>query len=176
MDAQCMRQVYTLGHSTRPWPEFLKLLKQQGIELVADVRVWPSSRKFPHFHKEQLQEALAQEGIAYEHFPGLGGYRKPKADSPNTGIENPGFRGYADHMQTEEFQRDLTRLIERIREKRTALLCAEALPWRCHRYLLSDLLVVKGFEVLHVLREDRVQKHKLNPMAQVEGDWVIYPG
>lgn len=170
------KPVFTLGHSTRPWPEFLRLLKQHGIELVADVRVWPSSKRSPHFRKGRLRKALASEGIAYEHFPGLGGYRQPQVDSPNTGIPNPGFRGYADHMQTEEFQRDLARLMERIREKRTALMCAEALPWRCHRLLLSDLLTVQGLEVLHILCEGRVQKHRLNPLARAEGDWIIYPG
>ena len=168
--------VYTLGHSTRPWPEFLRLLTQHGIELLADVRAWPSSKKFPHFGKEALRKALAEEGIDYEHFPGLGGYRKPKADSPNTGIENPGFRGYADHMQTEEFQEDLRRLIERLQEKRTALMCAEALPWRCHRSLLSDLLEIRGFEVWHILADDKAQRHRLHPLAEAEGDWVVYPG
>jgi uncharacterized protein (DUF488 family) len=171
-------EIYTLGHSNRPWPEFLELLRAYGIEVVADIRAFPSSRRYPHFSQENLKAGLAKEGIEYVWLgKELGGYRKKglgKA-SPNTAWDSPGFRNFADHMLTEEFQKGVEKLLELANKKRTAVLCAERFWWRCHRRLLSDWLLAHGHHVLHVLDLGRVAEHELPPFARVEAGRVIYP-
>jgi uncharacterized protein (DUF488 family) len=149
------------------------LLREHGITRLADIRRYPGSRRFPHFAGESLQQTLPQQGIAYEHFAELGGRRKPLRNSPNAAWENEQFRGYADHMGTPRFHAAVDALLAS--ERDTAYMCAEAVPWRCHRNLLSDELVRRNVEVLHILAPGNAQPHTMNKMARVEGDRVIYP-
>lgn len=171
-------EIFTLGHSNRPWPEFLHLLRAYGIEVVADIRAFPSSRRYPHFSQENLKAALEKEGIGYVWLgKELGGYRKKglgKA-SPNTAWDSPGFRNFADHMLTEEFQNGAERLLRLASEKKTAVVCAERLWWRCHRRLLSDWLLAQGHRVLHILDFGKVVEHELPRFARIEAGRVIYP-
>jgi len=167
--------VWSLGHSTRTWDEFLALLREHGIELLVDVRHFPASGRVPWANREPLASGLAAAGIAYEHLVGLGGYRTPRTDSRNTGWRNRGFRGYADYMETPEFEEALDRLLAWARERRTAVMCAEAVPWRCHRGLLSDALVARGTRVVHILSPGQTQDHTLTPFAKVHGGRVTYP-
>jgi len=166
--------IYTVGHSTHPAEGFLGLLVRHGIKALADIRRWPSSRRFPHFRGPALRDFLAAHGILYRHFPDLGGWRKPRPDSPNTGLTSPGFRGYADHMQSPEFQEALAELLRLAREHPTALMCAEGLPWRCHRWFLADLLLVRGLRVIHILPDGSLREHRLHPLARPAGDHLIY--
>ncbi len=167
--------IWTLGHSHRSWEQFLALLQEAEIELVADVRRFPGSRRFPHFCAAAMQQALAQQGIHYRHFAELGGRRgRPRADSPNRGWRTPGFNAYADHMNTPAFQQALEQLLTCAQAQRTAILCAEALPWRCHRQLLADALVVRQVEVVHLLAPGRRQLHRLSPHARVVQGRLIY--
>lgn len=166
--------IYTIGHSTRTLDEFLALLGREGIRHVADVRAFPSSRRHPHFNGPALAEALAALGIGYSHHPALGGRRRPRPDSPNDAWRNEGFRGYADHMASEEFQRAVEALLTHASSTPTALLCAEAVPWRCHRSLLADALVVRGVRVSHIL-DARTDPHRLTPFAVVRGHGITYP-
>lgn len=165
--------IYTIGHSTLPLPAFLELLAGSGIERVADVRRHPGSRRHPHFSSEALQDALRAVGIEWEHFEALGGRRTPTPDSPNTFWENPQFRGYADHMGSAEFREAVTRLLES--ERTTAVMCAEAVPWRCHRNLLSDDLVRRGVEVRHIIGAGPLRAHTPAASALFEEHRVIYP-
>jgi len=170
--------IYTVGHSSRSIGEFLGLLCENGITLVVDVRRHPSSRKFPHFSRENLGRVLGECGIGYIwRGEALGGrLRGPRPDSPNMGIRSPGFRAYADRMLTEEFQRALDELVELARSNRVAIMCAEALYFRCHRFLISDALLSRGVRVLHILGPGRVKEHKLTKFARVLGPGkVIYP-
>jgi uncharacterized protein (DUF488 family) len=167
--------VWTVGHSTRSLEEFVELLVENRIELLADVRTAPGSRRLPHFGKASLETELPQREIAYAHLPALGGLRKPAPDSINTGWRNPSFRGYADYMQTAEFQTGLTELLRMAAERRTSLMCAEAVPWRCHRSLIADALTAGGVEVLHITGPGRVQRHVMTSFAQVEDGRVVYP-
>ncbi|WP_068671117.1 DUF488 family protein [Thermosulfurimonas dismutans] len=168
-------QIYTLGHSNHPREVFEHLLKAHHIELLVDVRRFASSKKFPHFAGKALATFLEDRcGVGYLALPDLGGYRKPKPDSVNTGIENPGFRGYADHMQTEAFQAAFKRLLEEARRWTTAIMCAEGFPWRCHRWFLADLLLINGFEVKHILPDGKIYLHRLNPRARKVGDFLVY--
>ncbi|QJA07005.1 DUF488 domain-containing protein [Thermosulfurimonas marina] len=167
--------MYTVGHSTHRAEEFLRLLKRRRVRTLADIRRWPSSRRFPHFRAEALRDFLTAHGILYRHFPALGGWRKPRPDSPNTGLTSPGFRGYADHMESPEFQEALSELLDLARREPTALMCAEGLPWRCHRWFLSDLLLVRGLRVLHILPDGNLREHRLHPLARRKGDRVVYP-
>ncbi len=171
-------EVYTLGHSNRPWLEFLSLLRTYGIEAVADIRAFPSSQRYPHFSQENLKAALEKERIGYIWLGReLGGYRKKglgKA-SPNTAWESLGFRNFADHMLTEEFQDGVKKLLELARERKTAVLCAERFWWRCHRRLLSDWLLAQGHRVLHIVDFGEVTEHELPPFARIEAGRVIYP-
>jgi len=165
--------VFTIGHSTRSFDRFVELLAREGVRCVADVRTFPASRRQPQFNAEALAAALAERGVDYVHLPGLGGRRRPRADSPNTAWRNEGFRGYADHMGTAEFQAGLDRLREIAAEQRTAVMCAEAVPWRCHRSLLADALVARGDTVLHIL-DTKTSPHTLTPFAVVEDGAVRY--
>jgi uncharacterized protein (DUF488 family) len=168
-----MKRIYTIGHSTRTLLEFVRLLREHEVTRLADIRRYPGSRRHPHFAGESLAHSLPRAGILYEHFADLGGRRNPQKNSPNGAWENDQFRGYADHMATEAFQSAVDRLLES--DAPTAIMCAEAVPWRCHRNLTSDELVRRGVEVIHILGSGSAQPHALNPMARIERDRVIYP-
>ncbi|TAJ87191.1 DUF488 domain-containing protein [bacterium] len=168
--------IYTIGHSTRTLEEFQKLLQQYRIEMLLDVRTVPSSRHVPHFNAESLRRSLERRGVEYYHFKGLGGLRKPAKDSRNTGWRNSSFRGFADYMQTAEFQKALAQMMELASTKRAALMCAEAVPWRCHRSLIADaLLSLHHGEVRHIISETSVPNHELTPFAAVEEGRLTYP-
>ncbi len=167
--------VYTIGHSTRPLDEFVGLLQAQGVRQLADVRTAPGSRRHPQFGREALDKALAARDIRYRHFPALGGLRKPRRDSPNMALRNESFRGYADYMQTPEFEAGVDALVEFASAAPTAVMCAEAVWWRCHRSLLSDALVARGVRVMHILDAGDPHPHRLNPIARVQDGKVSYP-
>jgi uncharacterized protein (DUF488 family) len=180
-----VRRIWTIGHSTRRRDEFLALLRANFVSGLADVRAIPRSRRHPHFAREALQAWLGEEGIEYRHFASLGGLRKPRADSPNGAWKNPAFRGYADHMQTAEFSKAVDQLLEFAGTRNVAIMCAEALWWRCHRMLLSDALAARAVDVAHIMSqrdESVVQPHRLTPFAKIrsvtevtEFDAVWYP-
>jgi uncharacterized protein (DUF488 family) len=167
--------VYTIGHSTRTIDEFVEMLKTYGVSLLVDVRTVPRSRHNPQFNKETLPTSLKQFSIKYIHMPEIGGLRHPKRDSINLAWENSGFRGYADYMQTPEFNAALLKIIALARENRLVLMCAEALPWKCHRNLLSDALVVRHIKVEHIISKTDTINHQLNELAHVEGTKITYP-
>lgn len=167
--------VFTLGHSTLPIDRFIALLRTYGIELLVDIRTIPRSRHNPQFNGAALADTLSAEGIDFVHLRALGGLRHAHKDSPNTGWRNGSFRGYADYMQTEAFLRALETLIQLGRSKRTAIMCAEAVPWRCHRSLVADALGVRGIPVVEILSETSYRMHKLTSFAQVEGMQITYP-
>jgi uncharacterized protein (DUF488 family) len=167
--------VLTIGHSTRPLADFLELLSTHGVETVLDIRTIPRSRHNPQFNRETLPKALRRVGIGYMHLKKLGGLRHPRPDSPNAGWRNASFRGFADYMQTPEFEAGLERLNKLTEKKRCALLCAEAVPWRCHRSLVADALTVRKTPVEHILNRSRRQPHALTPFARVHGKRITYP-
>lgn len=167
--------VLTIGHSTRSLDEFLALLAAHGVARVVDVRTIPRSRHNPQFNRETLAKNLRRSGIGYLHMKKLGGLRHARLDSPNQGWRNASFRGFADYMQTPEFARALARLENLVAKKRCALLCAEAVPWRCHRSLIADALVVHGFPVEHILSPTRRQRHKRTPFLRVRHGRLTYP-
>jgi uncharacterized protein (DUF488 family) len=167
--------LWTVGHSTRPFEEFLALLKAHGIRTVADVRRFPSSRRYPHFNKEVLAKALRGSGIRYRPLEQLGGRRHARPDSPNLGWRTEGFRGYADYMATPAFKAALAELTALAAQAPTAIMCAEAVPWRCHRRLISDVLLARGHEVRHILAHDKADLHALTPFAKVTAGTVTYP-
>jgi uncharacterized protein (DUF488 family) len=169
------RALYTIGHSTRKLEEFEELLEDFGVALLVDIRTVPRSRHVPHFNSGQLARSLARKKIAYRHLKLLGGLRKPSKESINTGWRNLSFRGYADYMQSEDFQAGLKELETLAAKKKTAIMCAEAVPWRCHRSLVADALTVRGWQVRHVLSHANQQIHQLTPFAAVEGESVTYP-
>lgn len=169
------RLVLTVGHSTRPLAEFVALLKAHTVARVIDVRTVPRSRHNPQFDRDTLRAALATDGIGYEHVPGLGGFRRTHAGSLNTGWRNLSFRGYADYMQTSEFADNLGELIAKATRERIVLMCAEAVPWRCHRSLIADALVVHDLRVEEIVSGTRRQVHALTPFARVSGTVVTYP-
>jgi uncharacterized protein (DUF488 family) len=168
--------VYTVGHSTRSIEDFIALLHAHRIVQLADVRTVPKSRRHPHFAQEALSRSLPAAGIAYRHFPGLGGLRKPSPHSANSGWRHPSFRGYADHMQTPAFAASLTELIEWANVAATAVMCAEALWWQCHRQLIADALVARGIEVRHITSPKAAVTHTLTQFARLDGERVTYPG
>ena len=165
-----------MGHSTHPIDEFIRILHAHGIRQLVDIRTIPRSRHNPQFNRESLSGSLQAAGIVYRHMPGLGGLRKPSRDSINTGWRNASFRGFADYMQTPEFHENLQKLIELASEATTAIMCAEAVPWRCHRSLIADALVARGIEVREIMNATKVQSHALTSFAKVEGTEVTYPG
>jgi uncharacterized protein (DUF488 family) len=170
------REIWTIGHSTRDLGSFLALLEQERIELVADVRRFPASRRHPHFGQAALSSALAERGIAYHHWPELGGRRNKRAEgSPNSAWRVEAFNAYADYMGSEEFAVALAGLQEEAHEQRSAIMCAEAVPWRCHRRLIADALVVRGWRVLDILAPGKVDEHHLTDFAHVDGDRITYP-
>ena len=170
--------IYTIGHSTQSAEDFLALLTAHGISQLADVRTIPKSRRHPQFGRETLEGFLALHGIGYRHFPALGGLRKPRADSINSAWQHPGFRGYADYMQTEAFTRGLDDLLTFAQDGDgpTAVMCAEAKWWQCHRRLLSDALLVRGVSVQHIMSGAEPKPHELTGFARPEHGKVIYPG
>jgi uncharacterized protein (DUF488 family) len=168
-------RIWTVGHSTRTIDEFISLLKENEIKSLGDVRSWPSSKRYPQFNKDALAESLKAHGIRYEHFPDLGGKRKPKPDSRNAAWRNASFRGYADHMETEQFHKGLERLLDVAAEAGpTAIMCAEAVWWRCHRSLISDYLKARGVEVLHILGANKVGLHPYTPAARIVNGELSY--
>jgi uncharacterized protein (DUF488 family) len=167
--------VLTIGHSTHPLDTFIQMLRGHGVTLVADVRTVPRSRHNPQYNRDTLPQSLEAAGLGYVHLPGLGGWRSPRPGSPNRGWRNPGFQGYADYLLTPEFEEHLQALVELARRECVALMCAEALPWRCHRSLIADALLVRGIPVKHILSRDRAQFHRLTPLARVEGTRLTYP-
>ena len=172
-------RVRTVGHSTRTLEELVSLLKEHGVTRLVDVRTVPRSRHNPQFNRDTLPDALRAAGIAYVHMPGLGGLRHPRADSPNTAWRNDSFRGFADYMQTPQFAISLEELMALARREPVALMCAEALPWRCHRSLIADALLARGIPVDHILGAGgpgSARAHTLTAWARVDGDRVTYPG
>jgi uncharacterized protein (DUF488 family) len=167
--------VLTIGHSTRTLEAFIELLKAHAVTKIVDVRTVPRSRHNPQFNRETLPDHLKAPHVTYVHMPGLGGLRHPRPDSPNTGWRNASFRGFADYMQTQEFEENLEALIKLASKERIALMCAEALPWRCHRSLIADALRSRGIPVEHILSSTRRQPHALTPWAQVDGTRLTYP-
>ena len=175
-DREIASRIWTIGHSTHELDAFIALLREHGIDFLADVRTVPKSRRMPWFWGDELARSLPEAGIAYEHFRDLGGFRRPRPDSPNGGWRVAAFQGYADYMDTPEFRSALGELIGRAKSgKRVAVMCAEAQWTRCHRRLLSDALVARGFEVMHIRSRGGVERHVLTPFAVVEGDRLVYP-
>jgi uncharacterized protein (DUF488 family) len=167
--------IFTIGHSNRTLEDFETLLERYGIQLLIDVRTVPKSRHVPHFNTENLARALAQKKIDYRHMKILGGLRKPAKESVNLGWRSSGFRGFADHMQTEEFRTGVAELQRLAGKEKTAIMCAEAVPWRCHRSLIADALVVRQCQVHHILSPTSAQLHQLTPFAVVAGESITYP-
>jgi uncharacterized protein (DUF488 family) len=167
--------VFTIGHSTRTVEDFIRLLKAHGVQRVIDVRTIPRSRHNSQFNRDQLSPALHRARMHYTHMPGLGGLRRPRRDSPNIGWRNASFRGYSDYMQTSTFRENLDRCIELAKRERVVLMCAEAVPWRCHRSLIADALLVKGIEASEITSGVRARPHSLTPWARVTGTRVTYP-
>lgn len=167
--------IWTIGHSTRPIREFTNLLRAHGIALLVDVRTIPRSRYNPQFNTDTLALSLRDAGLLYRHLPELGGLRKPKKDSFNDGWRNASFRGYADYMQTEEFRKAIDALMTFGRQEQTTVMCAEAVPWRCHRSLIADALVARGWEVRHILSQVKADGHRPTPFAVINGITVVYP-
>jgi len=167
--------ILTVGHSNRPIEEFLGILRAHGVALLADIRTIPKSRHNPQFNIDRLPAALHVAGIGYVHAPGLGGLRHARKDSVNTGWRNAGFRGFADYMQTPEFDRSLEHLLQLAAGQRVALMCAESVPWRCHRSLVADALTVRGVAVEHILSPNKLNLHQVTSFARIEGVRVTYP-
>lgn len=167
-------RILTIGHSTRPIEDFIAMLQAHGVKEIVDIRTIPRSRHNPQFNRENLPAALEQAGIGYIHMGGLGGLRHPRKDSRNTGWRNSGFRGFADYMETPEFRSALGELIEEAARSRVAIMCAEAVPWRCHRSLVADALTARGWTVLDILGPSSVRPHCLPDFARVEAGRVVY--
>lgn len=170
-------RLWTIGHSTLTLEHFVGLLGQQQIELLCDVRTVPRSRRHPHFAGDALACSLPAEGIDYRHLPGLGGWRHARLDSPNSAWRNAAFRGYADYALSDRFAGALAELCDLAARRRTAIMCAEALWWRCHRRLIADRLLAAGWEVCHIASDGRSSPHRMTEFALVQGDGtVVYPG
>lgn len=170
-----MPVIFTVGHSTRSFEELVELLRTHGVQRLVDVRTIPRSRHNPQFNRETLSRALRSRRIGYRHIKALGGLRRARADSINAGWRNASFRGFADYMQTPSFCEGLERLLELAKQKPTAIMCAEAVPWRCHRSLIADALTARGYEVRDIMSVTSAKLHLLNPMARVQDQQVTYP-
>ncbi|HKO60810.1 MAG TPA: DUF488 domain-containing protein [Pyrinomonadaceae bacterium] len=168
--------IWTVGHSTRSIEEFTQILISHQIKALVDVRTFPGSRRYPHFNKAELASSLEEAGIQYVHQPKLGGRRKTVPDSKNTAWNNASFRGYADHMETAEFQQGIEELLELARQQPTAVMCAEAVWWRCHRSLISDFLKSEGVKVVHILTEKKTEEHPYTPVARIVDGRLSYEG
>ncbi|RJG14993.1 DUF488 domain-containing protein [Massilia cavernae] len=167
--------ICTIGHSNRPIETFLDLLKRNEITRLLDVRTVPGSRHNPQFGKEQLAASLGAAGISYTHVPGLGGLRRARPESPNAGWRNASFRAYADYMQTDAFRAELEQLASAAGREHCVLMCAEAVPWRCHRSLIADALLIRGVRVEHIIGPHARKQHALTPFARVTGMCITYP-
>lgn len=173
--AQTGLVVYTIGHSDRPIETFIDLLQRNGVTRVLDVRTVPRSRHNPQFNKDALPDSLAAAHIAYDHLAGLGGLRHTRGDSPNMGWRNLSFRGYADYMQTPEFAENVQQVMQMAQKERCVLMCAEAVPWRCHRSLIGDALLVRGVAVEDIIGPQKARPHTITPFAHVDGTQITYP-
>ena len=171
-----MPTIWTIGHSTRSAEEFLGLLQAHGIRLLADVRLLPGSKRYPHFNQEEMEKWLPEAGIGYRHFPELGGRRRPRPDSKNSAWRHTAFRGYADYMETETFQQALHALEDLARQQPLAFMCSEAVWWSCHRSLIADALKVKGWTVLHIMGEGKSKEHPYTAPARVVNGELRYDG
>lgn len=169
-------KIWTIGHSTRSGEEFMEILAAHNIEVLIDVRTYPSSRRFPHFNKSALTESLEKAGIQYQHEPRLGGRRAPRKDSHNTAWQNAQFRGYADHMETPEFQHAVEELLELSGKTRTTVMCAEAVWWKCHRSLIADYLKAAGHTVIHIINEKKTEEHPFTSAARIIDGELSYRG
>jgi uncharacterized protein (DUF488 family) len=168
--------IRTIGHSTRPVDEFIEMLKAHGVKLLVDIRTIPKSRHNPQYNHDALEQRLREADIGYEHMKALGGLRHPRRDSPNTGWRNESFRGYADYMQTPEFVLALDSLIGLASQEPVAMMCAEAVPWRCHRSLIADALTARSYPVEHIMTTAKSNPHTMTSFARIEGTSIIYPG
>lgn len=168
--------IRTIGHSTRPVEELIEMLKAHGVKRLIDVRTIPKSRHNPQYNQEALAARLRTSHIGYEHLKALGGLRHAHKDSPNTGWRNASFRGFADYMQTPEFDAALTALVEAAKQTPLAIMCAEAVPWRCHRSLIADALTARGCPVEHIMSVTKAEPHSMTRFAVVDGTRVTYPG
>ena len=171
-----MTTVWTIGHSTRSAEEFIQILNAHQIEALVDVRSFPGSRRYPHFNRAELTQLLKDAGVDYSHAPELGGRRRPNPRSKNTAWKNASFRAYADHMETEEFEKGIQNLLRLSQTKRTAIMCAEALWWRCHRSLISDHLKANEVEVIHIVDQKTTQAHPYTSAARIIDDRLSYEG
>ena len=168
-------RIWTIGHSTRSIDTFISLLKANGIKVLVDVRTWPGSKRYPQFNREKLSDSLGEAGMRYEHFPELGGRRKAKPDSKNRAWRNESFRGYADYMETEDFDKGVKRLLDLAADAGpAAIMCAEAVWWRCHRSLVSDYLKVRGIEVMHILDANKTEPHPYTSAAHFANGRLSY--
>ena len=167
--------IRTIGHSTRSLDVLIEMLKAHGVKRLVDVRTIPKSRHNPQYSREALESRLRNAGIAYEHMKALGGLRHPRKDSPNAGWHNASFRGYADYMQTPEFASALEALVDAAAKEPIVIMCAEALPWRCHRSLISDSLTARGYPVEHIMSATKSNRHTMTSFARVEGTSITYP-
>jgi len=170
-----LNPIFTLGHGTRRIEEFLEILRAFHVRMIVDVRTVPRSRHNPQYDQMELQKVLEENGFAYQHLKALGGLRHAHKDSINTGWQNASFRGYADYMQTPEFAQAIKKLISLGKRRKIAILCAESVPWRCHRSMIADALVVRGVEVLHIMSKTNAHAHALTPFARVAGEEITYP-
>jgi uncharacterized protein (DUF488 family) len=168
--------VFTIGHSTRSIDEFIEMLKSFSMGTMVDVRSFPGSRRYPHFNRDALRDLLATAAIDYIHLPELGGRRKPRPDSLNMTWRNESFRGYADYMETDEFLAGIERLLNLARDRRTAIMCSEAVWWRCHRSMISDYLKAKGVEVIHILAAGKSEAHPYTSAARIVNGELSYRG
>jgi uncharacterized protein (DUF488 family) len=167
--------IYTIGHSTRSSDELVALLRENDVALLADIRRYPGSKRYPHFASEAMAKWLPDNGIEYVHMPELGGRRKALKDSRNTAWRNEQFRAYADYMATDEFRDAIDKLVALGQKQRLAIMCAEAVPWRCHRNLVADELTRRGIEVRHIIGREAAKVHVMNAHARIEGDHLVYP-
>jgi uncharacterized protein (DUF488 family) len=167
--------IYTIGHSTRTVEELMTILTNHRLTCLADVRTIPKSRHNPQFNSDVLADSLNEAGIRYQHYSNLGGLRKPRKDSQNLGWRNPGFRGFADYMETRNFETALQDLVQSAMTHRTAIMCAEALWWRCHRSLIADALLVRGIGVVHLRDQRKTEPHRLTPFAAINNRRLSYP-
>jgi len=168
-------KIWTIGHSTREIDKFISLLQENGIKLLTDVRMFPGSKRYPQFNRESLAGSLGQSGIRYEHFPELGGRRKTRPDSRNTAWRNASFRGYADYIETNEFRNGIARLLDLANVTGpTAIMCAEAVWWRCHRSLISDYLKARGVDVIHILDAGKTEPHPYTSAARIVAGELSY--
>ncbi|HMK14719.1 MAG TPA: DUF488 domain-containing protein [Burkholderiales bacterium] len=167
--------IWTIGHGNRSGGEFVQILQEAGVQCLVDVRSYPGSRRNPQFSRGELAALLSRHGIEYQwEGESLGGFRKPKADSKHVALGSDGFRGYADYMESEEFNKAVELLIGKAKQTKIAYMCAERLPWQCHRYLISDYLVMQGVAVIHLVAPGKTQEHKLNPVARLSKGELVY--